>query len=255
MQKQRFLLALTIWTWTVAIAVAVLFFFVLRNDLSGVEWLGSPLFGMTLLSVIVTVFYFVARNLPIQPTVTVVIWSLFLFIVTTINMLTLAHLVLGGWEDFLAMPIMGTFQVGLITGGIHFSVKEELRGAVHALLIWTVVLFLLTVTAMIALAFAFFDGWEAWQTYPVLGTGLWTALMIVAYLRLKSLSVSLLDALFYWTWSLFIGIGVSMAGVFFILLNREQLWPFYPIVGTLSAALLVTALKASLQNQQAEVAS
>jgi len=139
---------------------------------------------MALLSVIVTVFYFAARNKPIQSTVIVMIWSLFLFLVTTINMLTLAYLVLGGWEDFQAMPVMGTFQLILVT--------------------------------------------------------------------LKSLSVSLLDALLCWAWSMCIGISVSKVGVFFVLLNRERLWPFYPIVGTSGFALLITALKISLQNHQGE---
>ena len=252
MPKHRFLLALTIWTWIVSSSIAVLFFFVMRSDMSGIEWLGSPLFGMVLLSVIVTVFYFVARNKLIPSTVIVMIWFFFLFLVTAVNMLTLAYLVFGEWEDFQAMPIMGTFHLILVAGGIHFSLEKKLRKATFVLLAWTIVLFLITTSTMVSLACAFFNGWETWQTYPVLGIGLWTGLMMIAYLGLKSLSVSLLDALFYWAWSMCIGISISMIGVFFVLLNQEHLWPFYPIVGTSGFALLITALKISLQNHQVE---
>ena len=247
-RRISFLFAMTIWTWIVASMIAVLFFFVLRSDLSGEEWLGSPLLGMALISGFMAVFYSAARKKPIQPTMILFVWTVFLFLATTINMFSLAHYVLGGWEDFQVMPIMGTFQLILIAAGIHLSLKKELRSALFVLLTWTIVLFLLTTSTMFALACPLFGMWEDWQAYPILGTGLWTGLMVVATFLLRSRSISCLDALSSWAWSMCIGTSVSMLGVFFVLDRQEHGWPFYPIVGTLCFALLITVLRMSLQN-------
>ena len=259
MEKQRsVLLAVTVWTWIVAIAVAALFFFVLRGDLAGSEWLGSPLLGMALLIVLMTTFYLAARNRPIQPTVLAVTWVSFLFLATTANMLTLAHFIFGRWLDFQVMPITGAFALILIAAGVHFSLKKEWRSPLFGLFTWTLVLFLLTVStaAMFAYVHVRSSGhlmtWQDWLPYPILGTGLWTGLMAIAVLIWRARPVSWLDALLCWTWPMAIGTAVSMAAVFVILDKTGSEWPAYPIIGTWGFALLVTALKLSLQNHREE---
>jgi hypothetical protein len=259
MEKQRsVLLAVTVWTWIVALAVAALFFFVLRGDLAGNEWLGSPLLGMALLIVLTTTFYFVARNRPLQPTLIAVIWVFFLFLSTTANMLTLAHFIFGRWLDFQVMPITGALALILIAAGVHFSLKKEWRSPLFGLFTWTLVLFLLTVSTVAMFAyvhvrsFGHLMTWQDWLPYPLLGTGLWAGLMAVAVLIWRARPVSWLDALLCWAWPMAIGTGVSMAAIFVILDQTGSEWPAYPIIGTWGFALLVTALKLSLQDHRGE---
>ncbi|MHA1201849.1 MAG: hypothetical protein ACTSQ4_04940 [Candidatus Heimdallarchaeaceae archaeon] len=108
-EKQRFLLAFTIWTWIVGSIIGVLFAVVMFNDFSGLEWFGSPTFGMVILIMFMSSFYFIFRKRVLQPTMIVTIWFFFLFLATTISMIAFAYTTLGQWEDFQSMPLLGTF--------------------------------------------------------------------------------------------------------------------------------------------------
>jgi hypothetical protein len=72
--------------------------------------------------------------------------------------------------------------------------------------------------------------------------------MVFVYLALKTPTISWLDSLFYWSWSMYIGIATSMLCVFFILLDNRELWPLYPSIGTFVFAVLITIQKFTLKN-------
>ncbi len=122
-EKQRFLLAFTIWTLIVGIIIGVLFVFVMFNDFSGLEWFGSPTFGMVVLIVLMTSFYFIFRKRDLQPTMIVTIWFFFLLLATTISLIVFAYTSLGQWEDFQSMPLLGTFLLVLMgsRSTLHFE--------------------------------------------------------------------------------------------------------------------------------------
>jgi len=102
------------------------------------------------------------------------------------------------------------------------SMKEKQRFLL-AFTIWTVVLFLTIAFTMMTLGFGLFGSWEEWQYYPIIGFGFWAILSVSAYLVLKTPTISWLDSLFYWSWSMYIGIATSMLGVFFVLLDNREL--------------------------------
>ena len=244
--KQKFLLAITIWTWIIGSIIAIIFVFVLKDALTGIEWFGSPSLGMIYLIILMTAFLFIARKKEIKPSIIVIIWFFFLFIATTVSMLALAYANFGAWEDFQAMPLMGTFHLILWAGGVHFSLMKNQKRPLYLLLVWTVTLFLTTLTTMFALGFGLFietGGWENWQIYPIIGTSIWSGLVIIAYFVLKEPTISWIDSLFYWGWSMFIGISISMLSVYFTLLDIKQLWPFIVIAGTIGLASLFSVLK------------
>ena len=247
-EKQRFLLGITIWTWIIGSIIGILFVFVLLNDLTGFEWFGSPTFGMVILIVLMTSFYFIFRNKYIQPTLIVVIWFFLLFVATAVSMIALAYTNLGGWEEFQSMPLMGTFHLILWAIGVHFSLLDMERKPLYILTLWTFVLFLTVTTTMIALGFGLFFLWENWQIYPIIGFGIWSGFIIIAYFGLREPTISWIDSLFYWGWSMFLGISTSMLFVYFTLLEYHQLWPFFIIAGTLGFAALFTSLKFVMKN-------
>lgn len=242
-EKQRFLLGLTIWTCIIGSIIGVVFLFVLLKDFSGLEWFGSPTFAMVVLIVLMTSFYFIFRKRNIRPTICVIIWFFFLFIATTISMLAFAYTNLGQWEDFQSMPLLGTFLLVLWAIGVHFSLKDRQRKPLYILTLWAVVLFLTIAFTMIALGFGLFSSWDEWQYYPIIGFGIWALLSVIAYLVLRPTTISWIDSLFYWSWSMFIGITTSMLSVLIALLDYSDLWPIYPIAGTLGLAALFTTLK------------
>ena len=61
-KQSKLLFAFTICTWIVAASLSIYFYLTMHTDLSGSEWLGSPLFGLPLLVVLMTVYYFAARE-------------------------------------------------------------------------------------------------------------------------------------------------------------------------------------------------
>jgi hypothetical protein len=244
-KQSKLLFAFTICEWIVAASLSIYFYLTMRTDLSGSEWLGSPLFGLPLLTVLMTAYYFAARNKSIQPTVHGVVWSIFLLLVTTANMLTLARFVFGGWKGFQFMPIMGSFQLILIALGVHISLKEKSRGALFIFLTWTIVLSLLAASTFASMTVAFHSDFGKVGFVVGLGLGIWIGVMLIAYFGFRSRFVSWLDALVGWAWCMCIGNSVSMLVAFFVLLKQGQLWTFYSVVGTFSFALLVTALRIS----------
>ena len=146
------------------------------NDFSGLEWFGSPTFGMFVLIVLMTSLYLIFRSKNIQPSIIVIIWFFFLFLATTISMIAFAYNSLGQWEDFLSMPLMGTFLLVLWAAGVHFTLKDRKRKPLYILTLWAVVLFLTITITMIALGFGLFGSWEEWQYYPIIGFGIWALL-------------------------------------------------------------------------------
>jgi hypothetical protein len=265
-KQSKFLFAFTICTWIVAASLSIYFYNTMRTDLSGSEWLGSPLFGLPLLVVLMTVYYFVARNKSIQPTVHGVVWSFFLFLVTTANMLTLAHFIFAvrkdfqfvvwggfqfdGWKGFQFMPIMGAFQLLLIALGVHISLKEKSRGALFIFLTWTIVLSLLAASTVAFMTVAFHSDFGTLSIVLGPGLGVWIGVLLIAYFGFRSRFVSWLDALVGWAWSMCIGNSVSMLVAFIVLLKQGQLWSFYSIVGTFIFAILVTALRISARDRR-----
>jgi type VI protein secretion system component VasK len=63
-QKRKLLQALTIWTWMIAVLLSVLFYFALRYDLVGMDWLAGLLLGMVFLGWIVTGYYYRVTDKP-----------------------------------------------------------------------------------------------------------------------------------------------------------------------------------------------
>ncbi|NPD88616.1 MAG: hypothetical protein HGN29_07820 [Asgard group archaeon] len=128
---------------------------------------------------------------------------------------------------------------------------EKQRKPLYLLTLWTVILFLTTLTAMLALGFGLFFNWEEWQIYPIIGIGMWSGFAIIAYFGLKKPTITWIDSLFYWGWSMFLGISTSMLFVYFNLLEYRELWPFFIIAGTLGFAALFTSLKLTMRNSVA----
>ena len=264
-KQNKFLLTITICAWIVAAVLSIHYYLTMRTDLSGSEWLGSPLFGLPLLAVLMAVYYLGARNKSIQPTVHVVVWSFFLLLVTTANMLTLAHFIFAvrkdfqfvvwggfqfdGWKGFQFIPIMGAFQLLLIALGVHISLKERSRGALFIFLTWTIVLSLLAASTFVTMTIASHSDFGTLVIVLGPGLGVWIGMLLIATFGFRSRFVAWLDALVGWAWCLCIGISVSMLVAFFVLLKPGQLWTLYPLVGTFSFAILVTALRLSVRGR------
>jgi hypothetical protein len=247
-KQSKFLFAFTICAWIVAASLSTYFYLTMRTDLSGSEWLGSPLFGLPLLAVLMTAYYFGARNKSIQPIMHGVVWSFILFLVTTANMLTLARFIFSGWKGFQFMPIMGTFQLILIALGVLISLIEKSRGPLFISLTWTIVLSLLIASTIAFMTAAFHSNFGKVGLVAGLGLGVWIGLMLMATFGFRSRFVSWLDALVGWAWCMCIGNSVSMLVAFFVLLKHGQLWTFYSLVVTFSSAILVTALRISARD-------
>ena len=247
--KNKFIFSVTVWTWLLASIIGIVFLFIFLKDTTDLEWFGTPTFGMLYLILLVTVFYFIFRNKKLKPSIAMIIWLTLLFLATTISMISLAYGNFGTWEDFQAMPLMGTSQLILWAVGIHFSLQNRSRKPLYLLALWTLVLFLTTLSTMLALGFGLFQysGWEDWQIYPIIGTGIWSILLIVAYFSLKESTISWIDALFYFGWSMFIGIGISMISLFFILVKTTELWPLFVFIAAFGFAAFFTILKYTIK--------
>jgi len=70
---------------------------------------------------------------------------------------------------------------------------------------------------------------------------------------MKTPTISWIDSVFYWSWFTFIGITTSMLSVYILLLNYVDIWPFYPIAGTLALATLFTTLKLFMRNSEVTI--
>ena len=229
--------------WIIVTFVGIMMAVILR-DLRGLEWFGSPLLACFLLGVIMTVLYFATKNRAWKITEVLIFWLASLFVLTIINMATLAQCILDSWEDYQAMPIMGTFQLLLMAIAVHLQVSYIKKEALNSFILWTTLLFLLTASTQIFLALSLFHGWYArFQQYPIIGVGIWTFLMFTLYLSPNGQRMPLFKVFFYWSWFLFIGIGVSMVLTYvYALASDPRIWPLYPTVSTFGLALFATIL-------------
>jgi hypothetical protein len=243
-RQSRFLLSLTIGTWIIAAVFSIYSFLDLRNDLSGAEWLGSPLFGLPLLAVLVTAYYFWARNKSLGSTVHVMAWLACLLLVTVANMWALARFVFGEWKGFQFMPVMGVVDLFLLAAGVYVSRREKSRGYLFLFLVWSVLWVLL-----VEITFAFMDTAfhsSFWRIGIVAGSGaaMWIGLLLVAYFGFRSRLGSFLDALVCWSWCIAAGAIVEiLPGNYF--LTQKYLIPLYVTLGTAAFAFLMTVLKIS----------
>jgi hypothetical protein len=239
----RVLLALTAGTWLLAGSVSVWFWFSPNNDLAGLEWLGSPLLGLGTLAVLTTAYYLGARRLALRPITHGVVWLLFLFLATTVNMLTLARFVFGEWKAFQVFPVVIAFELVLVALGVHFSLKQKSRGFMSLLLIWTVVLFLGVVTSMGTLGIALQPGFWTIGFMAELGLGILAGSLVIGYSALKAQPESARGVLASVAWRVCILIGAGLLTAHFLLSAQYSIWLVsYGVVAFVLAAL-VAALR------------
>jgi hypothetical protein len=237
---RRFLLALTLGTWLLAGAVSIWFWFSPNNDLSGLEWLGSPLLGLGALAVVMTAYSLVARNLAWRPTTHGIAWLLFLFLATTVNMLTLARFVFGSWKDFQVLPVVIAFDLVLIAVGVHFSLKQKSRGFMSLLLTWTVVLFLAVVSSMGTLGIAFQPGFWTIGFMAELGLGILAGSLVIGYSALCARPGSRRGAVTSVAWRVCVLIGAGLLTARLLLSAQYSYWFLsYAVVAAVLAVLMV----------------
>lgn len=158
-------------------------------------------------------------------------------------MTTLAYCILGNWEDFQAMPIMGTLQLLMVVLAVNFMMQNMKRNALNLFTLWTSVLFFWTLSSMVFLALSLFGGWDDWQQMPIVGIGIWTVLMYILYLTPKGEKMPTLNVFFYWSWFMFSGITASMVATYIQLVpDRSTIWPLFPAIGALGIAIIATVL-------------
>lgn len=250
---QKFPLYLTLFTWLAAAGFSVYTYFILRPYQHGVEWLGTPLFGLPLLAVLVTAYYMVVQKKAFRWTVHVMVYLLILLVVTAANLLNFITYILSAdnlgsfaqyyqslWRTLMFMPLTGVFELFLIFLGIHFSPWARARGILFQYLYWTIVLFIMT-----AVAFAFFylGLHTLWQVGVTVGMGfvVWVGALLVAYFGYRARFVSSVAALACWAWCIALGAGVSIIPGYFVLEMKSI--PVYITIGTIIFALLVTTLR------------
>ncbi len=243
------LLKAAVGTWILACLLSVWFYFSPYGNLSGPEWLGSPLFGLPLLTVLMTAYYFVARNKPIRPTMHVVALSSFLFVVTTANMLTLARFVFDGWKGFLAFPVVITFELIPIALGVHFSLKEKSRGPMFLILTWVVVLFLVDVTSMATLGMALQPGFWTIGFMGEVGLAGLMGSLAIGYSLQGSRSASGGSA---WTgiaWRVGILVAACLLAARLVLTAQYSSWPLSYAAVAIGLAVLVAVLRVPVRDE------
>lgn len=245
----RSLLALTLGTWLVAVAGSIWFWFSPSNDLTGLEWLGSPFLGLGILAVITTVYYLGTKKLAFRASTHAVAWLLFLFLATTVNMLTLARFVFGEWKGFLVLPMVIAFELVLIALGIHFTLKQESRDFMSLLMTWTVVLFLVVVTSMPALGVGFQPGFWTIGFLAELGLGVLAGSLVIGHSALSARSGSTRGALAGLVWRLCVLLGVSLLTARLLLSAQRSIWPVSYAVVALVLTVMVAALRTPLRRQ------
>jgi hypothetical protein len=241
----RFLLALTLGTWLLAGAGSIWFWFSPSNDLTGLEWLGSPLLGLGALAVVMTAYYLGARNLALRPTTHVVAWLLFVFLATTVNMLTLARFVFGEWKAFQVLPVVIAFELIPIAVAVHFSLKEKSRGPMFLILTWASVLFLVDVTSMAALGMAFQPGFWAIGFMVELGLGILAGSLVIGYSAIQTRAGSRSGTLISAAWRVCVLIGASLLTARLLLSAQYSYWFLSYAVVAAVIAVLVAALRIS----------
>ncbi|MGC9781015.1 MAG: hypothetical protein HZR80_17355 [Candidatus Heimdallarchaeota archaeon] len=116
------------------------------------------------------ILYFTTKQREWKITEIIFFWFAAFFIINIINMITLAYCILGNWEDFQAIPLMGAFQFLVVAIAINFMKQNMRRNALNQFTLWTTVFFF-TLSSMVFLALSLFRGWENWQQMPLVGTG------------------------------------------------------------------------------------
>lgn len=242
-KKHSILFYSMVGNWILVITIGVITGIILR-DLRGSEWFGSPLLTCLFMGIIMTVLYLTAQSRAWRITEIIVFWFASLFILTIINMATLAKYILGAWEDFQGMPIMGTLQLLLIAIALHLQESKIRKKALNIFTLWTTVLFLITLSTMVFLALWIFGGWDSdFQQYPIIGIGIWTCLMYILYFTPEGDQMPIPKVFFFWSWFMFIGIGTSMVLTYvYALEGNRHIWPLYPSLGTFGLALLSTLI-------------
>jgi hypothetical protein len=239
----RFPLALTLGTWLAAACVSVWFWFSPYGNLSGLEWLGSPLLGLGMLAVITTVYCLGVGKVALAPTAHVVAWLLFLFLATAANMLTLARFVFGEWMGFLAFPLVVAFDLVLIALGIHFSLKFKSRGFKFQVLTWTIVLLLGVVSSMATLGIALQPGFWTIGLMAELALGVTTGSLMIGYSALTAHPESRKAALAAMGWRHCILLAVSLLAAHIVLSAQVSVW----LVSYAAVAFLLTVVVMALQ--------
>jgi hypothetical protein len=247
--KKNLLYAMII-NWVIVLAIGISMGIVLQHDLNGIEWFGSPLLSCSLMGISMTVLYFASNKRTWKITEIILFFFANLFVFMILNMITLAYCILGSWERFQAMPIMGTFQLLVIAFASHFMVQHMKRTPLNVIVLWTTVVFVFITSTMIFLALSIFSGWENWQILPIIGTGTWLVLSYLIYLSSKSADLGWITVIFWWLWFLFVGIGTSMFLVYWFDINISNYWPIYPILGAFLLAVLGTILKLTIKTKQ-----
>jgi len=237
------LLPATIGTWVLAGVLSAWFYFSPNGNLSGLEWLGSPLFGLPLLAVLVTGYYFFARNKAIHPTVHAVVWSSFLFLVTTANMLTLAHFVFGEWKDFQAIPVVVAFELIPIAEGVHTSLRKTSRGPMFLLQTWAVVLFLVVVTSMGTLGMALQPGFWTIGFMAELGLGTLMGTLVIGHSAIQARPGTRRSVLTSVAWRVCVLIGAGLLTAHSLLSAQYSIW----LVSYAAVAVVLAALVAALR--------
>jgi len=230
-------------TCIVACLLSVWFYFSPSGNLSGLEWLGSPLFGLPLLAALVTAYYFAARNRPIQPSMHAIAWSVFLFLVTTANMLTLARFVFGEWKGFLAIPVVVAFELIPIAAGVHISLKEKSRGPMSLLLTWTVILYLVVVTSMGTLGMALQPGFWTIGFMAELGLGILMGTLVIGSSAIKARPGSPRGVLTSVAGRVCALIGAGLLTAHLLLSAQYSIW----LVSYAAVAVVLAALVAALR--------
>jgi hypothetical protein len=241
--RSRFLLTATVATWLLAGAGCIWFWFSPSNDLSGLEWLGSPFLGLGILAVSTTVYHLGARNLALRATTHVVAWLLFVFLATTVNMLTLARFIFGEWKAFQVFPVVIAFELVLLALGVHISIRQKSRRPMSLLLIWTVVLFLGVVTSMGPLGIAFQPGFWTIGFLAELGLGVLAGSLVIGYSVVKARPQSSGGAMASVAWRVCILIGGSLLTAHLLLSAQHSYWYLSYAVVTAVIAVLVVALR------------
>jgi hypothetical protein len=239
----RFLFGLTLATWLLAGAGCLWFWFSPSNDLSGLEWLGSPFLGLGILAVSTTAYCLGARSLALRATTHVVAWLLFVFLATTVNMLTLARFVFGEWKAFQVFPVVIAFELVLLALGVHVSIRQKSRGPMSLLLIWTVVLFLGVITSMGPLGIALQPGFWTIGVLAELGLGVLAGSLVIGYSAIPARARFRSGTLISVAWRVCLLVAAGLLTARLLLSAQYSCWFLSYAVVAAVLAVLVAALR------------
>ena len=199
--------------------------------------------GLGILAVSTTAYYLGARNLALRATTHVVAWLLFVFLATTVNMLTLARFVFGEWKAFQVFPVVIAFELVLLALGVHISIRQKSRGPMSLLLTWTVVLFLGVVTSMGTLGMALQPGFWTIGFLAELGLGVLAGSLVIGYSAIQERARSRSGMLISVAWRVCILIAAGLLTAHSLLSAQYSIW----LVSYAALAFVLAALVAALR--------